>query len=71
MFAERWSPFLLVRGFGGPVFWQNEGEKLRGTDRDHYAFGAGIVVRIGEVGLSLSGSALGERSVSAGLNYLF
>ena len=70
-FAEIVSPYLLVRGFGGPIWWDPAGETLRGSDRDHYAFGAGVVLRRGGLRFSLSGSALGERSVSAGLSYHF
>jgi hypothetical protein len=70
-FAQTLSPYLLVRAFGGPVWWALPGDTLRGSDRDHYAFGAGAVLRVGALRLSVSGSALGERSVSAGVAYHF
>jgi hypothetical protein len=65
------SPYLLVRGFGGPVFWEDAGTNRTGTDRDHYAVGAGMVVRVGKFGLNISGSAVGERSASAGIDFSF
>jgi hypothetical protein len=68
-FAKIASPYVFVRGFGGPVYWALPGDTLRGSDRNHYAFGAGIVMRADAFRFSLSGSALGERSVSAGVSY--
>ncbi len=70
-FAEMVSPFLLVRGFGGPVRWDPNGSTVTGGDQDHYAFGAGVILRKDDWNFSISGSALGERSVSAGLAYAF
>jgi hypothetical protein len=70
-FADRVSPYLLVQGFGGPVFWEVNGEDITGSDRNHYAVGAGVSVRIGEFALSVSGSAVGERSISAGVSMAF
>jgi hypothetical protein len=65
---KRVSPYAAVRGFGGPVAWHHAGLPYTGTDRHHYTLGGGVSVSL-PLGLDVrvDGSALGERSVSAGL----
>lgn len=69
--AEAVSPFLLARGFGGPVSWRVAGETRLGADRDHYALGAGVIARWRGLRLSVAGAALGERSISLGASWHF
>ena len=69
--SEWLSPFALTRAFAGPVAWEDGGADRSGSDRNHYALGAGIVARASGARLTLSGSALGERSVSVGASYHF
>ncbi len=67
-FWKRLSPYAALRAFGGPVAWHHEGLSYTGTDRHHYTLGGGVGVSL-PLGFDLrvDGSALGERSVSAGL----
>lgn len=69
--GEHFSPFLFARAFGGPISWEAGSETLSGSDRNHYALGAGLIVRASGGRLSFAGSALGERSISLGLSWEF
>jgi hypothetical protein len=65
-------PYLLARAFGGPVFWNHQGESVTGTDTHHYQLGGGAVVTIARrVDLHAEGVPLGERGISAGAGILF
>lgn len=67
-FYNRVSPYAAVRAFGGPVAWHHAGLGYTGTDRHHYTLGGGLSVSL-PLGLDLrvDGSAVGERSISAGV----
>ena len=66
--ADIFRPYLAARGFGGPVFWQHQGEAVDGTDTHHYQLGAGIGVRLSKtLNLFAEGIPLGERAVSLGV----
>jgi hypothetical protein len=61
------SPYLVVRGFGGPVFWEFQREAVTGTDTHHYQVGGGLsVVLAKRVDLFVEGVPLGEQGVTAG-----
>lgn len=62
------SPYVLARGFGGPVFWQLDAMDVGGTDVHHFQLGAGASVstRSG-VSVLLDVSALGEQAASLGI----
>jgi hypothetical protein len=62
------SPYLLARGFGGPVPWRLDGMDVTGTDTHHYQLGAGASV-VAPRGLTLviDVAVLGERSASLGI----
>jgi hypothetical protein len=61
-------PYVPVRLFGGPVYWQYQGESVTGTDTHHYQVGLGLGVALSRrIGLFAEGIPLGERSVSLGL----
>lgn len=64
------SPYVMARGFGGPVLWTLDAMDVTGTDTSKYQLGAGVSVTTGS-GLSLlvDVSALGERSASLGMSY--
>jgi hypothetical protein len=68
---ETWSPYLALRGFGGPVQWRQLGRDRTGSDRHHYAIGAGSSVALGRVELLLDVTVLGERSISVGASASF
>ncbi len=66
--ARLLQPYALARVFGGPVFWQRQGEHVTGTDTHHYQLGAGLAVRLGARGnVFVEGVPLGEQALSAGV----
>ena len=70
--GEAVSPFVAARGFAGPVGWELDGDKRTGSDRHHYAVGAGIVVNLQErVDLTVDSSFLGERTIAGALSLSF
>jgi hypothetical protein len=65
---DAWSPYAVVRGFGGPVRWRD----MTGSDRHHYSIGVGSRIGLpGRIDLLVEGNFLGERSVSAGFTVSF
>ena len=69
-FANVWNPYLLARGFGGPILWSVDGMDASGTDTRHFQLGAGLSV-VTSFGLTLvvDISALGEQSASLGASW--
>lgn len=65
-----WNPYLLGRGFGGPVWWTVDGNSVTGTDTRHFQLGAGLSVATA-IGLTISVdiSALGEQAASLGATW--
>jgi hypothetical protein len=69
---NRFSPYGLVRAFGGPVYWRYEGAPVTGTDTHHYQVGAGFALGITRrFDLFVEGVPLGEQAVAAGLAMAF
>jgi hypothetical protein len=68
--AKIWSPYLLARGFGGPVLWTIAGMDATGSDTRHFQLGAGLSVAT-SVGLTIvvDVSALGEQAASLGASW--
>lgn len=63
------SPYVLARGFGGPVSWTLDGMDVSGTDTHHYQVGAGASFATdGGLAVSLDVSALGEQAASLGMS---
>src|SRR5690606_32234205 len=46
--ADVLSPYVALRGFYGPIFWQIRGNDTVGTDRYHYQVAAGFVVSVAQ-----------------------
>lgn len=65
-----WQPYVLGRGFGGPVFWSIAGKDVSGTDVHHFQVGAGMSVAI-PFGLTIVAdvSILGEQAASLGASW--
>jgi len=64
------SPYVMARGFGGPVFWTLDAMDITGTDTSKFQLGAGVSVTTASgLSLLLDVSALGERSASLGMSY--
>jgi hypothetical protein len=62
------TPYVVGRGFGGPVFWRLGGVALTGTDVHHYQVGAGVAVRLLQrLDVFVEGVALGEQGLSIGV----
>lgn len=67
---NRFSPYVLARAFGGPVFWRYGGDDITGTDQHHYQLGVGANVLLPSGFSALADlSVLGERSLSIGVSY--
>jgi hypothetical protein len=68
--GEIWQPYVLGRGFGGPVFWSIAGKDASGTDVHHFQVGAGLSVAL-PFGLTLVAdvSMLGEQAASLGASW--
>ena len=59
---------MVVRGFGGPVYWTYQGASVLGTDTHHYQVGAGLALLVGRrVDLFVEGVPLGEQAVAGGV----
>ncbi len=69
-FGDRLSPYLLARGFGGPVMWSVGGSDVTGSDTHHYQLGVGASLSTG-FGLSavIDLSLLGEQAASVGVSW--
>jgi hypothetical protein len=65
-----WTPYVLARGFGGPVWWTVDGAAVTGTDTRHFQLGAGLSV-VTPLGLTINidVSALGEQAASLGATW--
>jgi hypothetical protein len=64
------SPYVMARGFGGPVLWTLDAMDVRGTDTSKFQLGGGLSVTTASgLSLLLDVSALGERSASVGMSY--
>ena len=70
--GEAWSPYLSVRAFGGPVFWQREDAPVTGTDLYHVSVAAGFNLTIkNRVSVFFDGAFLGLRGLSGGFSVRF
>jgi hypothetical protein len=68
--AKMWNPYVLARGFGGPVWWSIAGMDTTGTDTRHFQLGAGLSL-VTSIGLTVvvDVSALGEQAASLGVSW--
>ncbi|HWO22209.1 MAG TPA: hypothetical protein VNO30_25795 [Kofleriaceae bacterium] len=64
------SPYVMARGFGGPVLWRLNDKYVKGSVVDKFELGGGVNVTT-ESGASflVNISVLGERTVSFGMSY--
>jgi hypothetical protein len=71
-FFDMLSPYVLARLFGGPVFWEYQGEAISGGDVHHYQLGVGVALLIAErVNLYVEGVPLGEQAFAGGAGFSF
>jgi hypothetical protein len=65
-------PYVLGRGFGGPVYWRYQGASIVGTDDHHWQVGAGLSLLVArKVDVFAEGVPLGELGVTAGAGLSF
>ncbi|KIG16496.1 hypothetical protein DB30_04409 [Enhygromyxa salina] len=70
--GEAWSPYLAVRGFGGPVFWNQGDQRLIGSDLYHVSVAAGFNLAIGDqAAIYFDGAFVGMRGLSGGASLRF
>jgi len=71
-FFDILSPYVVLRAFGGPVFWRYQGEDMVAGDQYHFQIGAGAVVALPEhFDVFAEGVPLGERAGVVGVGYSF
>jgi hypothetical protein len=64
------SPYVMARGFRGPVLWTLDNMYVTGNDTDKFQLGGGISVTTASGASFLFDiSAVGERSTSFGMSY--
>lgn len=69
-FADRVSPYAMVRVFGGPALWTIAGDDVTGSDPSHLQLGGGVNVSLpGRLSAVIDVSVLGERSLAFGLSW--
>jgi len=47
VFGDHFVPYVVGRGFGGPIFWTRDDAEVTGSDKYHYQVGAGLLVTAG------------------------
>lgn len=63
-------PYLLVRGFAGPVSWRRGGQRVTGGDVHHFQLGFGGSVALpANLAVIVDVSLLGERAGSLGMAF--
>lgn len=71
-FFQALSPYAVVRGFGGPIWWQIQGKDVVGTDAYKFQIGAGLSVTMPRgFDAFIEGVPFGEKALSTGLGYSF
>ncbi len=71
-FWSVFTPYVVGRAFGGPVYWRYQGAPIVGTDDHHWQVGAGFSLLLGRrVDLFAEGVPLGELGVAAGAGLSF
>lgn len=67
-----WVPYLVARGFGGPVSWQLDGQDVAGGDRHHYQLGLGSVATCPRgFDVVVEWVPFGARGLTAGAGFAF
>jgi hypothetical protein len=71
-FWRVFTPYVVGRAFGGPVYWRSQGTAIVGTDDHHWQVGVGASLRLGRrLDLFAEGVPLGEQGVTAGAGVSF
>ncbi len=71
-FWDVFTPYVVGRAFGGPIYWRYQTQAITGTDDHHWQVGAGFSLRIARrVDVSAEGVPLGELGVTGGAGVSF
>jgi len=71
-FERVFTPYVVARAFGGPIYWRIEGEDVTGTDLYKYQLGGGLSLTLPlRLDLFVEGIGVGERGLAAGLGSSF
>lgn len=65
------TPYAAGRLFGGPIFWDERGEEVTGTDSYKHQLGVGASLRLGPVDFFVEGAPVGERALTGGIGASF
>lgn len=70
--GEAFSPYVSVRGFGGPVLWRIADQRAFGGDVYHVSLAVGFNLSLANrVGLYFDGAFLGMRGLGGGVSVRF
>ncbi len=70
--GEAWSPYLAVRGFGGPAFWRPDTKQIIGGDLYHVSVALGFNLTVANrASVYFDGAFLGMRGLSGGVALRF
>jgi hypothetical protein len=72
-FADRLTPYVTARAFGGPILWRLDGATVTGTDLSKVQVGGGLSLALpgGRLDVFAEGIPLGERGVAVGVGSTF
>jgi hypothetical protein len=71
-FASTVSPYVSIRGFDLPLFWEVDGQDVLGADAHLYQGALGVVITpVERADLLLEVAPLGERAFSIGAGWSF
>jgi len=71
-FWNTFSPYAVLRAFGGPVLWTYDAKTVVAGDLTHVQFGGGVVTALPRaVDVYVEGIPLGERAVTLGAGKSF
>jgi hypothetical protein len=71
-FWDVFTPYVVGRAFGGPIYWRYQTQAIIGTDDHHWQVGAGFSLRIARrIDVFAEGVPLGELGVTAGAGVSF
>jgi hypothetical protein len=72
LFGALWTPYVVARGFSGPVFWTIDNEEQTGGDEHHFQIGIGSVLSCPRgFDLLVEWAPLGARGFTGGIGYAF
>jgi hypothetical protein len=71
VFLDAFAPYVVGRGFGGPILWERGGREVTGQDQHHFQLGGGALVTAGVFDAFFEIIPLGERAATFGAAVAF